>query len=185
MSESTIVRTLMLPIRDYARVPESGTLQDALRALDKAQKKVQPGKHPHRAVLVERSSGVFIGLLGYREILTALRPTQLSITLDEDLRRAGVSDDMVSTSLASLHFFQEDLPSLCDRAGAVEISELLVSRPRTIEVSTPLHELIDAFLDANAPSLLVVDNGDIVGVVRVSDLFDEVTRASLGGHDSA
>ena len=74
MSKPSIVRKLMLPIEEYARVSETGTLQDALRALEDAQRHVRPDKQPHRAVLVERSRGVFVGLLGYKEILAALRP---------------------------------------------------------------------------------------------------------------
>jgi len=182
VSKLSIVRKLLLPIDEYARVSEAGTLQDALRALADAQRYVRPTKQPHRAVLVERSTGVFVGLLGYKEILAALRPEQLSFELDETMRQAGVSDAMVSTSLASLQFFQEDLPSLGDRACAIEIQDLLLARPMTIDADAPLHLLLDAFVRAGAPSMLVTDNGDIVGVIRMSDLLDEVMRASLGEH---
>lgn len=183
MNETSIVRKLMYPVSEYARVGEDDALHDALIALDRAQQHVRPAHQPHRAVLVERSPGVYVGLLDYRTILRALRPKQLSIALDEDMRRAGVSDDMVSTSLASMHFFQEDLPSLCDRACSVRIGELLISSPYSIDVDASLHELIELFIDAYVPSVLVTDGGEAVGVIRIADLFDEVKRTALGEND--
>ena len=115
MSEQSWVRKLMLSLSDYATVSEEGTVRDALRALSEAQKKVKPGHAPHRALLVEREPGVFVGKLGYQAILGALRPTQMSVHLDGSMRRAGVSNDMVERSMASLEMvpagFSPDLIS--------------------------------------------------------------------------
>lgn len=182
MSTSSIVQRLMLPMSEYATVSEDATLHEALSALAKAQERVQPGRQKHRAVLVERSKGIYVGLLDYRTILSALRPKQHSISLDDTMRSAGVSEDMVSTSLASLHFFEEDLPSLCDRACSIKINELILSTPKTIGIDAPLHTLLEDFSYSNAMSMLVSDGSDVIGVIRVSDLFDEVTRAALGEH---
>lgn len=180
MSERSIVRRLLLPISEYAKVGSDGTLQDALGVLEESRRLVKPGELPHRSVLVERGDGAFTGLLGYRAILGALRPQQKSVTLDNMMRRAGVSEDMVSSSLASLGIFDTDIPNLRDRACSIKISELILARPQTIAVDESLKDLLDIVVSTHDSSMLVVEGGDIVGVLRVSDLLDEVIRASLG-----
>ncbi len=179
MSKQSIVKKLMLPLEDYATVGENATLQEALAALAEAQKRVRPGRQPHRALMVQRSDGSFVGKLGYQAILGALRPKQFEITLTDDMRRAGVSEEMLGLSMASMQMLQEDLPNLCERAHNIKIREMLLPRPGTIDADAQFHVVLDAFVDSQAHSLLVVEGGDVIGVIRVSDIFDEVTRVAL------
>ena len=183
MSQKSWVRKLMLSLSDYATVSEDGTLRDALRALSEAQKKVRPGAAPHRALLVEREPGVFVGKLGYQAILGALRPPQASVCLDGSMRRAGVSDDMVERSMESLDMFVQDEPSLRRRAESLHIRDLLLPEPRVIDADVSVPELLGAFVDCQSHSLLVVEKGDVIGVIRVADVFDEVARVALGASE--
>jgi CBS domain-containing protein len=96
------------------------------------------------------------------------------------MRQAGVSEDMFESSVASLELFDFDLPNLRDRACSINISDLILARPQTIDIDEPLKDLLDVVVSTSDSSMLVVEDGDIVGVLRVSDLLDEVIKASLG-----
>lgn len=180
MAVQSWVKDLMVPISEYATIGLDRTLADALQALVESQAHVKEGRQPHRTVLVQRSDGVFVGKLGYHEILGALRPEQMSFALDDVMRRAGVSQDMVNTSIASLEFLSQELPDLCDRACHMKIKNLLLQRPNTIGVNASLDDLIERFVNHTETALLAVDGDDVLGVVRISDLFDEVVRTALG-----
>ncbi len=179
MAERAWVRELMLPVAEYATVDLDSTLQQALRGLAASRESAAPGRHPHRSVLVQRQDGTIAGWLGYHSILAALRPEQRSMVLDDQMRRAGVSEDLMIRSMEALHELQPDLPSLGDRACSIKVRNLLLTRPETVPVDATLNDLIDHFLAHHAQSLLVVDGSDVVGIVRIGDLFDEVTRLAL------
>jgi hypothetical protein len=46
------VKNIMFPIKEYATVDEEETLQEALIALEEAQKDLTKDRYKHRAVLV-------------------------------------------------------------------------------------------------------------------------------------
>jgi CBS domain containing-hemolysin-like protein len=46
------VKDLMVPISEYATVPEEATLYEAVLALEKAQEQYQHSLYSHRAVLI-------------------------------------------------------------------------------------------------------------------------------------
>ena len=50
--KTVIVKELMVPLEEYATVPQEANLYDAVLALEKAQKAFDPSKHKHRAILV-------------------------------------------------------------------------------------------------------------------------------------
>jgi CBS domain-containing protein len=180
MTDRAWVRELMLPLEEYATVSEEGTLQDALRALKLAQQKVRPGRQPHRAVIVQREDGTIVGKLGYDAILSALLPEQEGSFYEKALRRGGLSENIISTSMANLDLLQQDLPVLCDRARHIRIRELLLRTPQTISAGASDRDLLAAFVRLDVHTLLVTEGEEVVGIVRISDLFDLVTRLALG-----
>ncbi|MBU0518517.1 CBS domain-containing protein, partial [bacterium] len=74
MSEARWVKDVMLPLDDYALVPEDASMVDAYCALEEAQKRLPPGRQASRAVLVVDKSGKIIGKVGQLAFLKALEP---------------------------------------------------------------------------------------------------------------
>lgn len=178
MSDREWVRELMLPLLEYTTVEVDATLQDALRSLVQARRKAGRSTHPHRSVLVRHRDGTIAGWLGYHAILAALRPVQRSVVLDDAMKRAGVSEELMSRSMEMLRFLQPNFPSLRERACSITVRSLVLTSPETIHVRATLSELLDAFVAHQAQSLLVTDGEDLIGIVRISDFFDEVARAT-------
>ena len=52
--KTVIVKELMVPIEEYATVPQEANLYETVLALEKAQMSYDPSKHKHRAILVLR-----------------------------------------------------------------------------------------------------------------------------------
>ena len=62
-----LVKDLMVPLSEYATVPEGSTLFEAVLALEKAQEEFDHTKYKHRAVLILDSENRVIGKLSHMD----------------------------------------------------------------------------------------------------------------------
>ncbi|MBW2524530.1 MAG: CBS domain-containing protein [Deltaproteobacteria bacterium] len=179
MDGSKRVKDVMLPLSDYAVVSETATLEDALQALEQSQAKLEADRHPHRAVLVRDGSGTIIGKLDHLAFLKALIPDPEDWRDDEVLTRAGVSDNMLSASAVNLSLFSADAFDVGRRARHVQVAGVSVPAESAIDENASLMDATRAFIERQTLSLLVCRRGapaHTVGILRLSDLFDELVR---------
>lgn len=175
------VREIMLPLSEYAVVSEEATIVDALTALQKAVKKLPPGRQPHQAVLVRNFRGEIIGKIHYFAFLRALVPDRKSLGSLGILERAGVGDDLRDTSMQLLDLLTGELVDLCERARHVQVRDIYTSATVSIQEDAPLSDAIRMFVSHQTLSLLVRRKEETVGILRLSDLFQELSRQILGG----
>jgi CBS domain-containing protein len=166
----------MLSLSEYAVVDEDATVFDALTALDESQAKLPPGRQPHRAVLVRNEQGRIVGKLHYFAFLRALIPERKSLVEREVLRRAGVSDELLQSSMQTLDLLASDLVNICVRARTVPVRDVYTPTTPSIDEDANLTDAAVAFLTQQAQSLLVRRGQQTVGILRLSDLFDELAR---------
>ena len=99
MSEARWVKEVMLPLDDYALVPEDASMVDAYCALEEAQKRLPAGRQPSRAVLVVDKRGRIIGKVGQLAFLKALEPKYDKVGDLGALSRAGLSSDFINSMM--------------------------------------------------------------------------------------
>ncbi len=181
------VEDLMIPLAEYAVVDEDATILDALHALEAAQEHLPPGRQPHRAILVRNGRGRIVGKLHYFAFLRALLPDRKAATAQAVLDRAGVGDDLRDTSWRTLDLLTADFVDVCERARNVAVKDVCMSATASIEAKAPLSAAIMAFLMHQTLSLLVTHDRETVGLLRLSDFFDElalqIMRADRRGSD--
>ena len=170
------VKDLMLSLSEYAVVDEDATVFDALTALHESQSKLPPDRQPHRAVLVRNVHGRIVGKLHYFAFLRALTPERKSLVEREVLRRAGVSDDLLQSSMQTLDFLASGLVDICVRARTVAVRDVYAPTIASIDEEATLDDAAVSFLTQQAQSLLVRRGQQTVGILRLSDLFDELAR---------
>ncbi len=175
------VRDLMLPLSEYAVVDEEATIADALAKLQEAVKRLPPGRQPHQAVLVRNRRGEIIGKVHYFAFLRALVPERKSMGSLGVLERAGVGDDLRDTSMQLLDLLTGDLVNLCERAKHVQVRDVYTSATVSIQEDAPLSDAIRMFVSHQTLSLLVRRREETVGILRLSDLFQELSRQILEG----
>src|SRR4030042_3739008 len=116
----------MLPLVEYALVDENVTLSKALKTLAEAQKH-PVGGHAHRAVLVRNKRGFIVGKMGHFAFLAAFLISGKKDLNDPILDRAGVSDDMISISQASIKMLEmrtgDDLDTICRRLQNAKVKD--------------------------------------------------------------
>ncbi len=178
------VKELMLPLSEYALVDQEATVVEALRSLEQSQKKLPAGKYLHRAVLVRDKQGRIVGKLGHYAVLRALLLKEDRLFADPRLHRAGVSDDMLEISRSRLNVLQENLNLYCERVSNAKVRDIMDTFTLQIDENAPILEAIKMFVDKQTLSLLVTRNREIVGILRISDLFDEIAGFMKCGDES-
>ena len=176
------VRDLMVPLGQYPVVEEGATLLEVVKALDEGQKRLPPGKQPYRAVLVVDQQGKIAGKIGQFAFLAALEP-KYSLFGDLDkLQNSGLSPEFVSQVMDHYRFFDENLSDLCQRRSALKAAAAMHPLSESVEESASISDAIHKIVMWQHLSLLVTRGDEVVGLIRLSDLYDEIAlqMKSLG-----
>ncbi len=174
--ENTSVKDLMIPLEEYAVVPENSILLDALKNLEQAQQNVPQGRQQHRAVLVADTSGKIVGKIGHRSFLKALEPKYGALGDISILSKAGMSSEFIESMMDNFQLFQDDLSVLCKQACNKKVKDVMHPLTENIDENASLREAIHKIVMLQTLSILVKRGSEVVGVLRLSDLFDEIKR---------
>lgn len=177
--KTILVKSLMIPIEEYAAVPEDANLYEAVLALEKAQKTFDPARHKHRAVLVLDGEKNVVGKLNMFDILMALEPKYGELEAAGVLSRSGHSPDLIASMLKDNLLWNEPLQFICNRAPRMNVRDFMEvpAGGAYIEQDASLNEAIHQMVISRYQSLLVTTGKKVVGVLRLSDVFAEICAA--------
>jgi len=168
------VKDLMVPLDEYPAVGDQATVLEALEALDRAQQNLPSGRQPYRAVLVVDRNDKIVGKLGQMAFLNALEPKYNVLGDVGRLAQAGVSDEFISSMMEHYRFFQDSLNDLCRRAATLKVKDVMHSVTESIDEHASLGEAIHKIVIGQMLSILVTRGDDVVGLLRLADLFETV-----------
>lgn len=168
----------MVPIEEYATVGEDATLIDAVTALEKAQMEFDQTRYRHRAILVLDESNHVIGKISQHDVIKALEPHYQKIRpRDKDaLNRFGLSDFFTKTAREEYSFWDKPLQNLCEKAVGQKIKDFMYmpSQGEFVEENATMDEAIHRLIIGEHHSLLITRGKEIVGVLRLVDVFEMV-----------
>jgi len=165
---------LMVSLEDYAVVSEGTTIIEAVRALEEAQRGLKPGHHRHRAVLVVDDDGRIVGKVGHFAFLKGLEPNYGQLGDWDSISRAGLSRSFIPTLLDSLHLWRQSVDDMCDLAKTTRVSEIMRPVEISVDHAAPLTEAVHLFVIHQTLSLPVTRDGEVVGILRLADVFTTV-----------
>lgn len=182
-----LVKELMVPLAEYATVSQDSSLYDAVVALRVAQEsylKAKGSRYPHRAILAVDKGGRVVGKLSQLDILMALEPKYKEIinkTSFAFLEASALSGDIMKKIMEEMRLFEEPLKDLCKKAITIKVKDCMyspgsgeyVSEDDTLDIA--IHKLIAG----KHQSLLVLRGQDIVGILRLTDVFEFVYQEIL------
>jgi len=174
--EIKTIKELMIPVEKYATVPENATLLEAIHVLEESQKNLPKDRQPHRAVLVVDANNSIVGKVGHLAFLKALEPKYNLIGDMDKLTRAGLSGEFISSMMDHMKLWNDSLASVCKRARAIKVKEVMHSIEENIDEDASIVEAINKIVMWQTLSVLIVRDNKITGILRLSDLYEEVTR---------
>jgi CBS domain-containing protein len=170
------VKELMVPLADYATVSQEATLREAILALEEAQTTLDPTRHKHRAVLVLDDTGKVISKLTMKDILVAIEPNYGKVEGTDVLERSGYSPDLIRDMLEDNTLWVQPLQFICEQAAGLKLSNFIQppSEDEYIDENATLAEATHRLVIYPYLSLLVTRGEEVVGILRLSDLFSKV-----------
>jgi CBS domain-containing protein len=171
-----VIRDLMVPISEYATVPETASLYEAVKALEQAQEQFGQNRYSHRAVLILDANNKVIGKLSQMDFLRALEPWDADLDQIRKLKHFGFSRKAVA--LQQEEYLKTSSPVHDDFAkAATRRATAFMQRPSEgeyVDEKASLEMALHQLTAGSNLSLLVTRNGEIVGVLRLSDVFAAV-----------
>jgi CBS domain-containing protein len=170
------VRELMVPLQMCAVVSQDATLLDAVIAIEKAQERRDRKRQPLRAVLAVDEAGNIVGKLGQLSFLKALQPRRDFLKETSMLVGAGVTEQFMNSVMDHYRFFQDNLTDLCRRASRQHVRDHMHPVSENIDENASLGEAISKIIEWECLSAPVVKGGKVIGLLRLSDLCQEVAE---------
>jgi len=161
------VKDLMIPLEDYPHIPYWFTLRQAMAIVREAAVKFEGSFEP-RAVLVFDEKYQLMGILTLRDIIKGLEPRFLKETelVKADPNLAILMGDLFGPGLKE--------------ASQKPVSEVMSPIKITIQGSDPIAKAIFVMIKEGVGVMPVIQDNKVAGMIRLSDLFKEISDLVLG-----
>jgi len=176
-----IVKDLMVRLEEYATINEDATLYDAVIELEKAQAEYEKSHktYRHRAVLVYNKSGKIVGKLSQLDLLRSLEPKYNQAAAESGrMMASGFSRNFLRSLLQQFSLWDKPLADICKKAAhhLVKDHMYIPEEGEFVDADDSLDVAINQLVLGHHQSLLVVRNKQIVGILRLTDVFREVAN---------
>ncbi|MCU0586844.1 MAG: CBS domain-containing protein [Syntrophobacteraceae bacterium] len=177
--QATSVKELMVPLADYATVSDDATLGDAVAALEEARRRVEADREKHRAVLVLDRNGRVVGKLDQWTVLWALEPRYKQMGNLRDTSRYGFSPDFLKSMIDYYGLWRKPLEGLCRKAAELKVRDIMLqpTAGEQVDADDTLDAAIHQLVMGRHQSLLVTRGEEVVGILRLSDVFRKICSA--------
>ena len=150
------LKDLIIPLSEYPHMPYWGTLREAIVQLNVAY------ETGHHAVLVFDEAYKLVGMLFQKDILKGLEP-----------KFAQHYEEGVPI------FWDDLLKTASERQLGRPVKEFMSKAKLTIGADDNILKVSHIMLQEDSHLLPVMEGDKLIGVLRMSDLFHEITKVVL------
>ncbi len=166
---SPLVRDFTIPLDRYPHLNENQTLQDAITQI-RSFTVGENDRMRYSCLLVVNDQNQLVGRVTLKDLFHGLAPRLVEATKVEKFEGKG-------SEFPNLAILMEDsLFADCKQLSQKKIGEFMGKIPLFIKADTPLLKGLALMLSNDNTPLPVVDNDKIIGVIRLEELFTEITR---------
>jgi YesN/AraC family two-component response regulator len=174
--DSSTLKDLMVPLAEYAVVSEDASIIEAINALEESQKSFDRKRYRHRAVLVQNKGRKIVGKLSQHDIIQALEPEYKESQERKKgaLSHFGFGKQFIESVSMQYSSWDKPLQNLYAKAFKQKVKAFMYkpTQGEYIGVSATMDETIHQLIVGKHHSLLVTDGDEIVGIVRLTDVFE-------------
>jgi CBS domain-containing protein len=173
---SITVKDMMIPLEDYATVSQHATLYEAVQALEAAQKNFDQNRYQHRAVLVYDNNRQIVGKLSQLDVLQSLEPKYEGLAELKNLDVFGVDADYIQKMFQEHGLWKKPLDDICRKASSLKVKDIMYTpgQGEYVNESASINEALHQLVVRRHQSLLVTRGKEIVGILRLTDVFKRV-----------
>ena len=197
--KSHMVKDLMVPLSEYATVPEDATLYEAVMALEKAQAAFDHTRYRHRALLVLNTNQQVVGKISQLDALKALEPKYEQMLGREGMAHSGLTREFMKSLMAHYDLWSGAMSDICKKAATLKVKDFMhePTEGEHVDEDATLDEAVHQLVLGRHQSLLVTRKQHIVGILRLTDVFaaifhaiktcalDDLKQSAVSGQHSA
>lgn len=173
MSNARKVKELVVKITEYPHIPYWLSVRDAISMIRSVYGET-PGPEEPRMVLVFDEKYQLKGVLTLKNLLVGIEPRFLR--RDEKSPYQGLTE----ADYASLSIFVEGTFSeKCKEEARKPVSEIMTPIRAKVDVNDSVTKAAFIMLQADVSLVPVMDGQKIAGVLRMTDVFNELTKIVL------
>ncbi|MFW5739912.1 MAG: cytidylate kinase family protein [Myxococcota bacterium] len=173
--EDVLAREIMIPLARYPHIHDSATLREAIVAISSSAVRLEDGfLISPRYVLVFDAQNDFVGVISRRDLLRGLAPGYRQ--MKEALEAAPAVLPTMTDGFEQA-FAWNSLFSPRALAHAKEPVKTIMAPPKAaVNVEDPVGVVVSTMLQHKVDLIPVRDNERVVGVVLMTDIFDNVAQ---------
>jgi CBS domain-containing protein len=160
-------KDLMIPLEDYPHIPYWFTLRQAMAIVREAAIKFE-GQFEPRAVLVFDEKYQLMGILTLRDIIRGLEP--------HFMQETGLIKGDPSLAVLMGDFCGPKMKEQSQRP----VSEVMSPIKVTVNAEDPITKALYLMVKENVGLIPVMQEGKVAGMLRLSELFGEISKMVLG-----
>ncbi len=160
------VKDLMIPLDDYPHIPYWFTLRQTIAIVREAAIKLERQVEPWAVLLFDEKHRL-MGIVNLRDIIKGLEPRILAETMPSQ----GETDLPVRLK----DFFTPNLAETAQRPA----SEVMRPPKVTVHADDPIAKALFFMITENMNQVPVVQDNKPVGMIRLKDLFKEISDIVL------
>lgn len=164
------VRDILVPLAEYPHIARDASLCDAFAKLRDTH---QSAGWRFRNLLVFDADETLVGVLGIRDLLRALMPDYLKANLDHHYSGSQGDDSALSIVWAA------SFEAKCAEIAKVSVERYMAPVLDSIQADAPLTRAAYLMVAHGVDMLPVLEGERVVGVVRIVDLFNQITDGVL------
>ena len=170
------ITDLVVSLREYASVSIDATLYEAVVALEEARERLLRRRFKHRAVLVVDANNKILGKVRPHEIIGCLEPGYQAMAGPGRPARSGLTPAIIKSTIKEHGLWKLPLDEVCRRAAQFPVQDFMhhFTENEYIAEDAPIEEAIHQLILGQYQSLLVTRGPEVVGVLRLTDIFSEI-----------
>ncbi|MDC0336280.1 CBS domain-containing protein [Pseudodesulfovibrio sp.] len=162
------VTNLMTPVDEYKTIGLDALLGEVVVALADSK---------HRDILVLDESGAFAGVLTMSDIIMALEPNYKKLgkkDLDSDI----LSNRFVADLFKEFDLWSNTLADLCKKGCNIKVADAMYTpaEEEYLDQDSDLEHGVHHYVIGTHQPIIVRNNGDVTGVLRMADVFEEIIK---------
>ena len=176
--KTKMVKQLMVPLSEYATVSKDASMYEAVLALESAVAAFDPSRHRHRAILVYDENKRIVGKISQIDVLRGLEPGYEELAKSDSYTRLGLSAMYHKSMIEQYRLWNKPLNDICRKASELKVEAFMTAptEGEFVDEEAPLDEAIHRLIIGKHQSLLVTRKKDIIGILRLTDIFTEIVK---------
>ena len=168
-----MVKDIMVPLEKYAIIHEGRLLIEAIEVLEKAQMAFEEMPYVHRSILAYDDNQKIVGKISQWDVIKNLEPKYENFGDIRSTSLSGLSPELIKSMMEKHNLWQADLDDLCNRIARKKVKDVMYkpTEGEKIEADATMGEAMHSFVIGHHQSLLVTKDSEIVGVLRLTDVF--------------